>query len=714
MENLDDDAGTGRMTPRLEDIENQLLNDKLHKAVHEAARYSNLNLNNEIRNELWNIQSSLKSGADPNSKDLNEKTCLHHIVRMYREAALNEIVYDLIIEKLLLAGASPYIMDDEKSSPLICAIISNNSISRTENLAIVNRLIVERANVDEPDWRGCTSLHHAAHLGRDDLVKILLTAGASPHSFDSLIGNTPLLEVISAEDVTQSQRLDIMEQLIAAGADINAANRLKDRGVHLACQREDKEVLEWLLAHGAGLHDANENGYTAMLIAAKIQNMELLRWLVDKGSDINHVNGYGVNDDDTKPMTALHIAVMNDNMEMLRYLLEHGANTNQTIELGESLLYFTLTTKPRNLFTILELLLSHGADMYMSGAEIYETPFELLMYANRLDEMQLFLEHGLDLARCVPRDMYDFSPLHVAIECSRGDEMLSLLFEYNAENLLNLEHMDQHGYTPLHTAVLTKSPDCVKFLLDSGSDVNHVARNGYNVLKLATLGFDTSDLREDATDKNIQLLVEAGAKLGNILEELMPDNSMDQILDGIDEELMDFEIDTLSQYARYHYKRAKSIIKYRVLYESRFSTVAEPIEQKIVNGSLKLQRFWKLCTTEIISLKESLYHNLISFHSVIIADDDFIKRVRDNVAYVKFEEQDLEAHFPIYADVFRCRIEDLKYWHEIWEKAVEKLNRCLSSLISAPDNFYPNVYYFIVVNILNHLYDDDLHSLAEV
>ena len=48
-------------------------------------------------------------------------------------------------------------------------------------LASLRELLIEGADVNAPDTRGYTALHHAAHSGNKRLCQLLLTLGASPH-----------------------------------------------------------------------------------------------------------------------------------------------------------------------------------------------------------------------------------------------------------------------------------------------------------------------------------------------------------------------------------------------------------------------------------------------------------------------------------------------------------------------------------------------------
>lgn len=74
-------------------------------------------------------------------------------------------------EQLLLLGADPDVISTEGATPMMNAVQSN----KMKQLLL---LLKWKANVNARDYRGFTSLHRAAEMGHEDMVKVLLENGA--------------------------------------------------------------------------------------------------------------------------------------------------------------------------------------------------------------------------------------------------------------------------------------------------------------------------------------------------------------------------------------------------------------------------------------------------------------------------------------------------------------------------------------------------------
>jgi hypothetical protein len=74
-------------------------------------------------------------------------------------------------EQLLQLGADPDVVSTQGATPMMNAVQSN----KMEQLLL---LLKWKANVNARDHRGFTSLHRAAEMGHEDMVKVLLENGA--------------------------------------------------------------------------------------------------------------------------------------------------------------------------------------------------------------------------------------------------------------------------------------------------------------------------------------------------------------------------------------------------------------------------------------------------------------------------------------------------------------------------------------------------------
>ena len=107
----------------------------------------------------------IKYGADPNTRDINGCSLLHHAVAKGNIA---------LVEYLLDRGADPDLRDAQAQAPLHAAL-------KTGNLDLLDRLLDRGADPDLVDTRGWTVLDRLAEKGDRDspAVQRLIVAGAS-------------------------------------------------------------------------------------------------------------------------------------------------------------------------------------------------------------------------------------------------------------------------------------------------------------------------------------------------------------------------------------------------------------------------------------------------------------------------------------------------------------------------------------------------------
>jgi len=109
-----------------------------------------------------------------------------------------------------------------------------------------------------------TPLDCAAFNGRVEVVQVLLAAGADMNA-KGKIGDTPLL---SAARGFQKRRVQVVQLLLAAGADANACNDYEgSTPLHHAAIYGQVEVVQALLAVGADINARNEDGRTPLSLA---------------------------------------------------------------------------------------------------------------------------------------------------------------------------------------------------------------------------------------------------------------------------------------------------------------------------------------------------------------------------------------------------------------------------------------------------------------
>jgi uncharacterized protein len=182
------------------------------------------------------------------------------------------------VKALIEEGAAPdtYIRYGEhKTLPLIKA-------SRDGRRDIVKYLLSVGANVNGkavPD--GETALQEAASMGYDDVVTVLLAAGADLKAKDAR-SNNPFLAAF------YSGHLDVAEMLIAKGADVNATGQADISPMQAASSICSPEKLQWLVDHGGKVNQVTQleyGGQTALMTAVRVGQTECVKKLLELGAN---------------------------------------------------------------------------------------------------------------------------------------------------------------------------------------------------------------------------------------------------------------------------------------------------------------------------------------------------------------------------------------------------------------------------------------------
>ncbi len=122
------------------------------------------------------------------------------------------------------------------------------------------------AKKDSQNKAGRTPLHFAAMLGRVEIIKRLILDPGSPRSTPDVLGFTPLHEAV------RHNRLDCVELLVSElptppGADRNALTATRSTPLHIAAYMGHTEIVEFLIAAGADCNLRNNSKQFAMDVA---------------------------------------------------------------------------------------------------------------------------------------------------------------------------------------------------------------------------------------------------------------------------------------------------------------------------------------------------------------------------------------------------------------------------------------------------------------
>lgn len=255
-----------------------------------------------------------------------------------------------------------------------CEILCDFDFWQDPSLEVVQTTLESGVNIHANDGRGWQAIHYAAMFGNTNMVEALLAAGANPNGQDgeydvvsplliatypshnklanSLISSNPNayanLEMhpfrhihrpaspsepdLSEEENDLVQGTGIVEALILAGADLNAAGAQDRTALHKSIRYGNIEIARLLIDAGADVDVFDDHGWTPLHVTINRGNgNELATLLLDAGADINARN----NNQDT----ALHTALNYEHEEITRLLINRGADLSAENRFGDTPLF---------------------------------------------------------------------------------------------------------------------------------------------------------------------------------------------------------------------------------------------------------------------------------------------------------------------------------------------------------------------------------------
>ncbi|VDO05956.1 unnamed protein product [Rodentolepis nana] len=255
-----------------------------------------------------------------------------HSTPLHFAAGYNRLA---VVEVLLKFGADVHAKDKGGLVPL------HNACSYG-HAKVAELLIQHGANVNVTDLWRFTPLHEAAAKGKFDICRLLLKHGADPtrknrdgHTpidlvrdtdslvYDLLRGDAAVLEAAKRGSLTKIQRLITADNINCR----DTAGR-NSTPLHLAAGYNNLEVVEFLLAAGADVNAQDKGGLIPLHNASSYGHVDVAAILIRHGTSVNAVDKWGY--------TPLHEAAQKGRTQLCSLLLAHGANPLTRNEEGQT------------------------------------------------------------------------------------------------------------------------------------------------------------------------------------------------------------------------------------------------------------------------------------------------------------------------------------------------------------------------------------------
>ncbi|VUC27773.1 unnamed protein product [Clonostachys rosea] len=346
--------------------------------------------------------------------------------------------------------------------------------AQDEELAqILGRLNEKELN--QPDEDGMTPLHIAARRGLLKATKNLLDKGVG-----NSIKHKDHMERQPLHCACISGQKEIVNLLLASGADLEAKQGDGRTPLGEACYWENLDVMNELLSRGAKVDVVDEDNQSLLNLAVGDRNIDIVkRLLKEEHLDLNNRDNYN-------GWTALHRAAYWGEEEIVDMLLEKGASTSIQDNDGWTPLYTAAcgiegTAMEKFLFT------AQGERTSPKELEIADekgyTPLLAAIERRRVDTVRVLIKAG---ANCNAEDKQGVRALHHAT--TEGDEsIVSLLLKSGAD----CNAQDREARRALHYASNEGYNSIVLLLIQGGADCNAADKKGRRALHDAsTQGHD--------------------------------------------------------------------------------------------------------------------------------------------------------------------------------------------------------------------------------
>ena len=212
------------LTPAAAQVAPRAAELQAYRGLHAAA----------AKGDAAEIERLVKAGDPLEARDGNGRTALHVAIFLRQGEAARALVK---------AGAAANALDGQRYDIVTISAVADD----VEMLKLALALGCKATNITSP-YDG-TALIAAAHLGHDEVVRILIAAHA-PLDHVNNLGWTAVIESIVLGDGGK-RHIATLEALVKAGADVNIADRGDATPLKLAQTRGYAEMATILVAAGA-------------------------------------------------------------------------------------------------------------------------------------------------------------------------------------------------------------------------------------------------------------------------------------------------------------------------------------------------------------------------------------------------------------------------------------------------------------------------------
>jgi ankyrin repeat protein len=277
-----------------------------------------------------------------------------------------------------------------------------------------------------------------------------------------------------------------IDDLLAAGADVNAVNRQGFTVLQLAITRGDARTIDALLAAGADPEKPSKYGWNALHLAAQYGNMQLVERFLERGMDAGMQTPDG--------QTALQIAAASprSNADVIDLL---QASSHESMSIFDAAAIDDVA--------LLETLLPRS-DIDAVDAR-GKTALVLAVDNGSAAAVSSLVEAGANPTIAAPNRYGD--ALAVAARNDAGDILMTLL----ASPLVDEDSRDE----ALYVAIVNQKPAAMAVLIDAGADLDRSLHANASLAEQA-YRHGNEEIVRVLRDHGVAMPLWAAARLGDV------------------------------------------------------------------------------------------------------------------------------------------------------------------------------------------------------
>ena len=374
------------------------------------------------------------------------------------------------------------------------------------NIDLVTLLLDQNLNVNSVTIDGKTALHIAVDKGEDAIIQKLLAKKADP-SLKDVLGNTSLHIAVQLKQETKPWLVNTrpsymspslapyhvcsehtVRAIIDHGANVNAVNNRGQTALWCACVDGHESIVNILLDAGADPSITDKYGDSCLHAAIHgLCSTIVIQEIYDHGAYVNAVNNDGA--------TPLLLACSAAQVESIELLLTLGADPNIADTDGDTSILSAI--EGHCSVTTMQKLINYSAKVNATNNKGITALLRACAY-RLMDVVTVLLEAGADPT--IVDDVH-YSSLHAAVDGRCSKDTLQALIHHGA--LIDAARKD--GTNALLRACKTGQSETVRFLLETGADVNIAKPNGNSCLHEAVYGHCSSETLHKIIQKGVNV-----------------------------------------------------------------------------------------------------------------------------------------------------------------------------------------------------------------